>query len=139
MLKIVMEDWNGKTYYAEYDRFRVTGEDDDFRLHVGGYHGNAGDSLTAYWKTHDGMPFSTRDHDNDNRYYDNCAEIYSGGWWYNSCFDSHLNGVYYRNGSHNNYFKRNGIQWNAIHTYSSLKFVEMMIRPSGVPKLPNEV
>lgn len=134
-MKIDMEEWNGKRHYAEYERFRVSNEHDKYRLHVRGYHGTAGDSLTAYWRTHDGMPFSTRDNDNDNRFYDNCAEHYGGGWWYNDCFESHLNGKYYQNGSHNSYFVRNGIQWNSIHTYSSLKFSEMLIKPADKSKL----
>lgn len=138
-LKIDMQEWGGKRFYAEYDRFRVSSEDDLYRLHVSGYHGTAGDSLTPYWRSHDGMPFSTRDRDNDNRFYDNCAEHYGGGWWYNDCFESHLNGRYYQNGSHNNYFVRNGIQWNSIHSYSSLKFVEIMIKPSDNVKLPNDI
>lgn len=138
-LKIDMEDWSGKRYYAEYDRFRVSSEEDQYRLYVSGYHGTAGDSLTPYWRSHDGMPFSTRDRDNDNRFYDNCADHYGGGWWYNDCFESHLNGRYYQNGSHENYFVRNGIQWNSIHSYSSLKYVEMLIKPTDNAKLPNDI
>lgn len=138
-LKIEMEEWNGKRHFAEYDRFEILNEQENYRLKVSGYHGNAGDSLTPYWRSHDGMPFSTRDRDNDNRFYDNCAECYGGGWWYNDCFESNLNGRYYQNGSHNNYFVRNGIQWNSIHSYSSLKFVEIMIKPSENAKLPNEI
>jgi hypothetical protein len=33
-------------------------------------------------------------------------------------------------GFHKNYFQRDGIQWNTIHMYSSLKAVQMMIKPS---------
>ncbi|KAL4223441.1 Fibrinogen-like protein 1 [Mactra antiquata] len=138
-LKIDMEDMDGKKWYAEYDRFQVSDERDLYRLHVNGYHGTAGDSLTPYWRTHDGMPFSTRDRDNDKRFYDNCAEDYGGGWWYNDCYESHLNGKYYHNGSHNDYFVRNGIQWNSIHAYSSLNFVEIMIKPTDNTKLPNDI
>ncbi|WAR03813.1 FGL1-like protein [Mya arenaria] len=138
-LRVVLEDWEGGRHHAVYDRFRVSGEDQDFRLHVSGYHGDAGDSLTTYYHSHDGMAFSTYDRDNDRRLYDNCAEFYSGGWWFNDCFESHLNGMYYQYGDHDNYFVRNGIQWNTIHRYSSLKFVEMMVKPAKSPKLPNEI
>jgi len=92
--------------------------------------GTAGDSLTADWVSHNNLPFSTKDNDNDKRFYDNCAEHYHGAWWFNSCFESHLNGVYYHRGSHRDYFVRNGIQWNALHAHASLKQVTMMITPN---------
>jgi len=125
-----MEQWNGSKYYAIYDIFRIDGEEDDFKLHVQGYHGAAGYSFTSTRDNHNDMRFSTFDRDNDRRPYDNCAVHYRGGWWYSDCFDSNLNGRYYQKGFHNNFFKRNGIQWNSIHHYSSLKFAEMMLKPS---------
>ncbi len=64
------------------------------RLHVHGYRGNAGDSMTL-GEDHDNQPFSTHDRDHDSRFYDNCAEHYHGAWWFKSCFQSHLNGRYY--------------------------------------------
>lgn len=118
---------SGKRYHASYDEFKVDNERNLYTLNVKGYHGNAGDSLTSVWKKHDGKPFSTYDRDNDGRNYDNCAEHYHGAWWFNTCFDSHLNGRYYTKGSHSNYFVRNGILWNGIHEYSSLKRVTMMV------------
>ena len=138
-LRIVLEDWEGNRSYAQYDRFRVASEEKNFRLHISGYHGDAGDSLTTYYHSHDGMAFSTFDRDNDMRLYDNCAEYYGGGWWFNDCFESHLNGVYYPFGAHDNFFVRNGIQWNTVHRYHSLKFVEIMVKPSANPKLANEI
>ena len=134
-----MEDWEGKKYFAEYDRFSISGERDNYRLHVSCYHGTAGDSLTSYRRSHNEKPFSTYDKDNDDRFYDNCAEKYYGAWWFNDCFESHLNGKYYDYGNHNNYFVRNGVQWNSIHSYSSLKSVKMMIKPYDVVKLPNDL
>ena len=68
---------------------------DTHRLHVHGYHGNAGDSMTL-GENHDNQPFSTHDRDHDSRFYDNCAEHYHGAWWFKSCFQSHLNGRYYQ-------------------------------------------
>ncbi|RUS90668.1 hypothetical protein EGW08_001568 [Elysia chlorotica] len=146
MIRIEMEDWNGKTFLATYNHFQVAGASDNFRLHISGYNGTAGDSMTSLWESHDGMPFSTKDKDNDGRYvesrlhgspdyryYDSCAQQYQGAWWFNNCFEAHLNGKYYTKGFHKNYFQRDGIQWNTIHMYSSLKAVQMMIKPAEQP------
>lgn len=134
MLRIEMEEWTGKKSFAVYNYFRVDGLKHNYKLHISGYWGNAGDSMTSPWETHDGMPFSTKDQDNDARYYDSCAEHYKGGWWFNNCFEAHLNGKYYHKGFHKHYFQRDGIQWNTIHMYSSLKAVQMMVKPAENPR-----
>jgi len=77
--------------------------------------------------------------DNDARFYDNCARHYRGAWWFSSCFQSHLNGIYYQRGSHRNYFVRNGIQWNTVHPYSSLRRTLMMVRRNADRLLDNGV
>ena len=124
-----MRDWEDRTYWAQYEHFRIENEANLYRLHVHGYSGDAGDSLTSQWENHNGQPFSTFDNDNDGRFYDNCAMYYEGAWWFTSCFESHLNGKYYHKGAHNDFFTRDGIQWNTIHMHSSLKEVQMMILP----------
>lgn len=129
-LRIEMTDWDGKSYWVEYSHFRLGDEANKYSLHAHGYSGTAGDSLTADWVSHNNLPFSTKDNDNDKRFYDNCAKHYHGAWWFNSCFESHLNGVYYHRGAHRDYFVRNGIQWNALHAHASLKQVTMMITPN---------
>ena len=125
-----MVDFDGRRHFAEYEHFRIENEDQDYRIHVHGYHGNAGDSLTPAWSNHDGQPFSTFDRDNDGRFYDNCAEKFHGAWWFRSCFESHLNGLYYERGEHDNYFRQNGIQWNTVGHHYSLQSVAMMVRPN---------
>ncbi|XP_059155916.1 fibrinogen-like protein 1 isoform X2 [Physella acuta] len=134
MLRVEMEEWSGKKHYAVYNHFKVDGAKQNYRLHISGYSGNAGDSMTSPWENHDGMPFSTKDQDNDGRYYDSCAEHYKGAWWFNNCFEAHLNGRYYHKGFHKFYFQRDGIQWNTIHMYSSLKAVQMMVKPADNPR-----
>lgn len=49
VLRIDMMDWDNKTAYAEYENFQVGSEDEQFKLTVGGYRGNAGDALNFYW------------------------------------------------------------------------------------------
>ena len=61
-----------------------------YTLHVSGYSaGTAGDSLSY----HDLQKFSTKDNDNDPDFV-NCANLFSGAWWYKTCYYSNLNGKY---------------------------------------------
>lgn len=43
-------------------------------------------------RNHANMPFSTYDVDNDKEFELNCAFDYLGGWWFNECYESFLNG-----------------------------------------------
>ena len=62
------------------------------------------------------MEFSTNDQDNDG-YYFQCSRSYKGAWWYKSCNQSKLNGLYL-NGSHLSY--ADGVNWLSFrgHRYS---------------------
>lgn len=125
-LRIDILDWEGNRTYAEYDRFRVAAEHDRYELHVSGYYGNAGDSLSY----HDGMKFSTSDLDNDV-HTRNCAAENKGGWWYNGCYSSNLNGVY-RVGwyAQAKYTFADGVIWYTLKNSDrySLRKVEMKLR-----------
>ena len=59
--------------------FRVEGEDQGFRLHIGDKSGNTSDSMSG----HDSLMFSTYDRDNDKGD-THCAEYYKGAWWFKS-------------------------------------------------------
>eukprot|EP00794_Sanderia_malayensis_P020634 gene20634-22669_t len=78
------------TYHALYGSFEIGSESDGYWLTIGGYSGNAGDSLTY----HNNMKFSTYDRDNDLDDAGNCAERYEGAWWHAKCHFSNLNGLY---------------------------------------------
>lgn len=58
---VELEDWSGKKVYAEYSSFRLEPEIEGYRLRLGTYQGNAGDSLSS----HNGKPFTTLDRDKD--------------------------------------------------------------------------
>ena len=83
-----------------------------------------GDSLL---QKHNGHCFSTLDNDNDASPSISCAAVYKGGWWYNDCHSSNLNGLYH--GGHHD-TDADGINWETWHGLDySLKFTEMKIRP----------
>lgn len=56
-----MEDWSGRKVFAEYASFRLEPESEYYKLRLGRYNGNAGDSFT--W--HNGKQFTTLDRDHD--------------------------------------------------------------------------
>lgn len=82
--------------------------------------GTAGDSLSY----HCGFPFSTKDRDHDASS-GNCASGNKGGWWYNTCHYSNLNGLYL-----NGKVDAKGMSWyHWKNSYYSVKRSEMKIRP----------
>ncbi|XP_078701986.1 microfibril-associated glycoprotein 4-like [Branchiostoma floridae x Branchiostoma belcheri] len=122
-LRIDMEDMDGNSAFAKYNTFRVEDGGHMYRLTVGGYSGTAGDSLAP---RHPSMFFSTKDRDNDTNDL-SCAQTYKGAWWYESCHDSNLNGLYHA-GHHHSY--ADGVNWVSWKgTYYSLKHTEMKTRP----------
>ena len=101
-----------KPVFALYSKFRIDDEAAKYRLHLSGYSGNATDKL----QYHNGMKFSTKDQDNDKAG-GHCSVTWGdGGWWYNNCYESNLNGIY-------NTTSLQGIKW--VHSTS---FVEMKIK-----------
>ncbi|XP_033845370.2 angiopoietin-related protein 2 [Periophthalmus magnuspinnatus] len=125
-LLVTLEDWSGRKTFAEYASFRIEPESQSYRLRIGRYHGNAGDSLT--W--HNGKQFTTLDRDHD-AYTGNCAHYQKGGWWYNACAHSNLSGVWYRGGHYRSRYQ-DGVYWAEFRGGAySLKKVTMMIRPNA--------
>ena len=78
-------------YWAEYSRFVVYNESQNYELEVSGNSGNAGDGL----EYQNGMLFTTYDRDNDPfknyRFNNNCAVRDGGGFWYKACATGQLN------------------------------------------------
>ncbi|KAH9490857.1 Ficolin-2 [Bulinus truncatus] len=117
-LRIDLE-FNKVRYFAQYSLFRLFGENENYRLKISGYSGNATDDLI---KGHADMMFSTFDKDNDGGS-GNCALSYRGAWWHNSCHNSNLNGVW---GSRT---RGEGVIWHSVTgNTASATFTEMKIR-----------
>ena len=122
-LYVYMDTFEGETFFAMYDHFYVGNAKSGYVLEVDGYYsGNAGNSMAR----HNGMKFSTKDHDQDLGTPHSCATAFKGAWWYQNCHDSNMNGQYL-GGPHLTY--ADGINWReAKGYYYSMKTTVMKVR-----------
>ncbi|XP_073829954.1 ryncolin-1-like [Musca autumnalis] len=124
-LKIILKTWDNEERYAIYDDFQIGNETEKYRIKLlGAYSGTARDEM----RYHDGQNFTTIDEDNDGYDEGNCAKLWIGAWWFNSCYSSHLFGPYRQKEKANT----DGINWNNREwkgIYYSLKYAEMLLRP----------
>ena len=88
ILRVDLKYTFSQSKFAIYTVFEVFNETNGYRLRVDGYSGTAVDMLSA----ENNAMFSTRDKDQDRDRSIHCAENHKGGWWYNQCRHSNLNG-----------------------------------------------
>ncbi|XP_043386300.1 ficolin-1 [Chelonia mydas] len=122
-LRVDLSDTENNKSFAHYETFSISGQSDKYRLNLGKFlTGTAGDSLSG----HKNMTFTTKDNDND-MHSANCALLYKGGWWYNKCHGSNLNGLYLL-GPHKSY--ADSVIWaTGKGAHYSYKVSEMKFRP----------
>ena len=107
---------DGTKSYISYSLFKIRPASSNYQLSISGYKGNASsDPFTS--QPLNGMPFTTKDRDNDN-WSKNCAVDIAGGWWYNACSHTRINQQYKSN---------HGILLSG--SWKALSFTEMKIRP----------
>uniref|UniRef100_A0A3P8VG12 Fibrinogen like 1B n=1 Tax=Cynoglossus semilaevis TaxID=244447 RepID=A0A3P8VG12_CYNSE len=136
LVKIDLMDWEGHSNYAFYENFRITDENDKYRLQCGQYSGKAGDALSGgsgmvqQWSAAlCGMQFSTKDQDNDRYLQGSCAQENEAGWWFNRCHAANLNGKFYRKGKYKAQYD-NGVVWGTWKgLWYSLRHTTMKVRP----------
>ncbi|KAM9241251.1 angiopoietin-2 isoform 2-T2 [Leptosomus discolor] len=125
VLKIHLKDWEGNEAYSLYDHFSLANEELKYRIYLKGLTGTAGKISSI---SQPGNDFSTKDADND-KCICKCSQMLTGGWWFDACGPSNLNGMYYPLRQNNNKF--NGIKWYYWKGSGySLKATTMMIRPA---------
>ncbi len=125
-LYVDMYDCDGVRKYARYSYFHVEGSSVNYKLHVSGYSGTAGDSFNGWTdETTNGMQFSAWDRDHDGGSI-NCAAKYDSGWWFNNCFRCNLNGPYICGAVQSTWY---GVIWYTFGGRAhSLKYTEMKMR-----------
>ena len=124
-LRIDLKDYSGNSAYAKYSGFNVGDSRSKYTLTFSGYSGTAGDGIGAAGYSYgnvNGMKFSTKDQDNDKWRSGHCAAHWKGGWWFNACHRTFLNGLYLRGSGYNR------IYWYTWRGLSSLAFSEMKFR-----------
>ncbi|XP_041377007.1 slit homolog 3 protein-like [Gigantopelta aegis] len=133
VMRVDMWDWKANHAYALYDSFLVDDETHNYTIHVGNYSGDAGDPFhfNSNRFSQDNMPFSTYDRDNDP-YNDNCARVYSSGFWYNQCWAANPTGKYYNSGSYTTRVHDGVEWWTWQRDRYSLRAITMSFRPKGV-------
>ncbi|XP_032817636.1 angiopoietin-2-like [Petromyzon marinus] len=125
VLRVELGDWEGHHAFSLYERFSVASEKQHYRIFHKGYIGTAG-RLSSIGQS--GIGFSTKDVDNDNCVC-KCSQFATGGWWFDACGPSNLNGMYYMSGMHTGKF--NGVKWHYWKGSSySLRTTTMKIRPA---------
>ncbi|XP_004590938.2 angiopoietin-2 isoform X1 [Ochotona princeps] len=125
VLKIHLKDWEGNEAYSLYEHFYLSSEEFNYRIHLKGLTGTAGKISSI---SQPGNDFSTKDADND-KCICKCSQMLTGGWWFDACGPSNLNGMYYPQRQNTNKF--NGIKWYYWKGSGySLKATTMMIRPA---------
>ncbi|XP_076073266.1 angiopoietin-related protein 6-like isoform X2 [Mytilus galloprovincialis] len=123
ILTVNLQDWAGINKNARYNYFKLM-DSTHFRLSIGGYSGDTGDSMSQ----NNNMVFATPDKLDTHR----CAAGYQGGWWFNYCTYAFLNGKYYYGGP----YQPSGQFYDGIYWYSwggygySMKFAQMMLSSS---------
>ncbi|KAM4605080.1 angiopoietin-related protein 4 [Polymixia lowei] len=133
ILKIQFSDWRDDSESLRLP-FRLGGEETKYSLHVQetGTIGNLEISLAA--DAASGLPFSTRDQDNDQKNDTNCAKHLSGGWWFSNCGRSNLNGRYFQSPPpKQRHQRKQGVFWKTWRgRYYPLKTTLMMIAPAEI-------
>ncbi|XP_076001239.1 angiopoietin-related protein 4 [Genypterus blacodes] len=133
VLQIKLSDWSSDVASVRLP-FHLGGEDTKYSLHIqdpgtfSPLESSLGPDAT------DGLPFSTRDQDNDKKMDTNCAKHLSGGWWFSNCGHSNLNGRYFQSPPpKQRHQRKQGIFWKTWRgRYYPLKSSKMMIAPAVV-------
>ncbi|KAK1896437.1 Angiopoietin-related protein 3 [Dissostichus eleginoides] len=124
VLRVDLEDWKEGNHWAEY-RFTLEGPSMGYSLYVSNYSGDLPDAMA----NSTGMRFSTADRNNENHRNSNCSRSYTGGWWFNACRETNLNGRYLWLRAKGRSMRRKGIHWKPGTGPSySLKTTKMTLR-----------
>ncbi|XP_061190382.1 angiopoietin-related protein 2-like [Saccostrea echinata] len=91
-LYVSITDVNDKKLYELYDEFYISNQTEKYQLFpTGKAQGDKMRKKEGSSGAINGMFFTTEDRDHDN-FGSNCADAQAGGWWFNKCSNTFLNG-----------------------------------------------
>ncbi|KFM77344.1 Techylectin-5A, partial [Stegodyphus mimosarum] len=113
-------DKDGISRFALYDIFAIDDENKNYKIHIKGYSGDAGNGM----KSIDGRPFSTKDRKTDEDVSEHCSMTRKSAWWYNGCTSVNLNGLYMPGVD-----DKKSMYWHEWQSYVGMKYSTIKIRP----------
>ncbi|XP_018601407.1 angiopoietin-related protein 4 [Scleropages formosus] len=131
ILLVELSDWRDEIESIQY-HFSMGGQERNYSLHL--KESSSGNLESALNTDSTGLPFSTRDKDNDQRADINCAKHLSGGWWFSNCGRSNLNGKYFTGPlPKQRHQRKQGAFWKTRRgRYFPLKTTVMKIVPAEI-------
>lgn len=122
VLHIQLEEWKQPRRFIEY-RFELEGPQTNYTIHLTPLSGD----LQNFMGNNTGRSFSTKDRDNCNQPHPNCTQK-TGGWWFDACADTNLNGKYLR--PKGRLERKKGIHFRRSRKgLGFLIFTQMSVRP----------
>ncbi|CAG2118359.1 unnamed protein product [Medioppia subpectinata] len=126
ILQVDLESFDGEYVSLVYDRFKIGGETDNYRLHLG-HAIQSNTTIAQALLAHNSSMFSTHDKNNNIISDDNCGAKLQGGWWFHNCHNAFLTAPYFA--KHKRPHVWQGIQWHSWKHSQHLKAAQMKIRP----------
>ncbi|XP_034559900.1 angiopoietin-related protein 4 [Notolabrus celidotus] len=133
ILNINLADWSGDVATISLP-FQLGGEETKYSLQIRETSTFSPLQISLGTDATSGLPFSTRDQDNDQKNDTNCAKHLSGGWWFSNCGRSNLNGRYFQSPPpKQRHQRKQSIFWKTWRgRYYPLKSSMIMIAPAAI-------
>ncbi|XP_048020227.1 angiopoietin-related protein 3-like [Megalobrama amblycephala] len=125
LLHVQIEDWRKEKHFMAY-QYILEDAASNYTIHLklqSAESSSAVDELT-------GFRFSTKDH-NDGNHDPNCAQDYTGGWWFSICGDINLNGKCIQSRP-----RKKGTHWKPGRGTTSFKASKISISHLTKPQTP---
>ncbi|XP_016139208.1 angiopoietin-related protein 3-like [Sinocyclocheilus grahami] len=125
LLHVQIEDWRKEKHFMLY-QYILEDAAFNYTIHLKLQTGESSSALDQ----HSGFRFSTKDHNDGNRDL-NCAQDYTGGWWFSICGDINLNGKCIQSRP-----RKKGTHWKPGKGTTSFKASKISISHLTKPQTP---